>query len=364
MNPTSGAAAELPDTNDPATTDTHDAPIDDRHPSSALASRRTLALNSYLRRVTRPLMAGARYGSPAVTAQVIRTTRPGLNRALEVMSPIPERVVTRPVATRFEGGQVRGEWVGDSSRHGVHLTIGRDRPVIYYLHGSGYVVCSTRTHRGLVARLSRRTGCLAFSLAYRLAPEYRWPAGGDDAIRGYHWLLSQDIDAEQIIVAGDSAGGHLALDLLADNQRTGTPQPAAMTLFSPLFDPTFDTAVAHQRAGARDPIIDAIGARKILRLYTGDADPDHPRMRISVDDRTPLPRTLIQYGGLEVMGQDARNYHQMLTDAGADARIESWAGQGHVFQMFPRLSPESGHALRSAASFISQSVTTPRTNTP
>lgn len=320
------------------------------------ASGRARAVNAYLSRVTRPLMAGARYGSPALSAQIVRATRPGLNRALVAMSPVPEGTITRPVATRFADGQVRGEWVGSIGHHVPGLGADHTRPVIYYLHGSGYVVCSARTHRGLVARLGRRTGFAAFSLEYRLGPEYRWPAGGDDAIRGYRWLLSQGFAADQIVVAGDSAGGHLALDLLADNQRTGTPQPAAMVLFSPLFDPTFDTAVAHQRTGVRDPIIDAIGARRILRLYTGDADPEHPRMRITVDDRTALPRTLIQYGSLEVLGLDARNYHQMLVGAGTDAQIQSWHGQGHVFQMFPHLTPESGRATRTAATFLRDSV--------
>ncbi|AFA71380.1 alpha/beta hydrolase fold-3 domain-containing protein [Gordonia polyisoprenivorans VH2] len=339
-----------PDLSDPAAPphpDTHVGP----------GSRRSHALNSYLSRVSRPLMAATRYGPSPVAVRMLRATRPGVNRSLAAMCPVPAGTAVLPIATRHGDGQVRGEWVGTVDTHGPGLTRGRDRPIIYYLHGSGYVVCSPRTHRGLVARLSRQTGFLAFSLDYRLGPEYRWPTGGDDTIRGYHWLLDQGIDADRIVVAGDSAGGHLALDLLADNHRTGTPQPSAMVLFSPLYDPSFATAVAHERAGARDPIIDAVAAQKILRLYTGDADPDHPRMRIPLDDGITLPRTLIQYGGLEVMGQDARDYHQALVRAGGDAQIEAWRGQGHVFQMFGRLTPDARPAVRRATAFLTESVT-------
>ena len=111
--------------------------------------------------------------------------------------------------------------MGDRRTPGVgHVRT--DQPIIYYLHGSGYVICSTRTHRGLTARSSNRTGRAVFSLDYRLGPRYRWPAAGDDTIRGYLWLLEQGFAPEQIVVAGDSAGGHLALDLLGHNQRTRT----------------------------------------------------------------------------------------------------------------------------------------------
>lgn len=301
-------------------------------------------------------MAATRYGPPPLAVGVLRATRPGVNRSLTLMSPVPKATVVRPVDTRFGCGRVRGEWVGRADTHGQNLTIGRDQPIIYYLHGSGYVVCSARTHRGLVARLGNRTGFLAFSLDYRLGPEYRWPSAGDDAIRGYRWLLAQGASAEQIVIAGDSAGGHLALDLIADNHRTGTPQPSAMALFSPLYDPSFELAVAHQRAGTRDPIIDAIAAQKILRLYTGDVHPDHPRMRIPLEVGIMLPRTLIQYGGREVMGRDAQAYHHALREADGTAEIECWRGQGHVFQMFPHLAPESRRAVRRAATFLSESV--------
>ncbi len=192
------------------------------------------------------------------------------------------------------------------------------------------MVCSPRTHRGLVGRLGNLTELSAFSLDYRLGPEHPWPCAGNDAIRGYRWLLSQGYRAEDIVIAGDSAGGHLALDILAVNHATRTPQPGSMVLFSPpLYDPTFDLAVDNQRSGVHDPIINAITARKILRLYTRTADPDHPRMRIRLTPpEMTLPKTLIQYGSLEVMGADARATHDEIVGAGGVSVIQAWPDQG------------------------------------
>ncbi len=316
-------------------------------------SARARAINSYFGRVARPLMTTARAGHPAVRAQMIRALRPSVNRTLVAMSPVPAGTRATGIRERFDGGEVRGEWVT-----GARVAAGPihpDQPIIYYLHGSGYVICSTRTHRGLVARLSNRTGMSAFSLDYRMGPEYRFPAAGDDAIRGYRWLLSQGFRAEQIVVAGDSAGGHLALDLLSANHAAGTPQPGAMVLFSPLYDPTFSLAIEHQRSGRRDPIIEAIAAQRILRLYTRSADPDDPRMRIRLTADMDLPDTLIQFGGLEVMGADARAIHRELSDSGARVELQEWPDQGHVFQMFPRFTPESRRALAVAAEFMTAS---------
>lgn len=295
-----------------------------------------------------PVMRTTALLPPPVVATMVRASRPGLNRLLSTASKVPAGTRTRQVRQTIRtldyparSEQVRGEWV-IGGRSGVgHVRT--DQPIIYYLHGSGYVVCSTRTHRGLTARLSNRTGRAVFSLDYRLAPRHRWPAAGDDTIRGYLWLLDQGFAPEQIVVAGDSAGGHLALDLLGHNQRTGTPQPGGVALLSPLYDPTFALARAYQRTGnARDPFIEATSGRKFLRLYTGNAAADHPRMRVVLAPGDTLPPTLIQHGGIEVMTADARAAHDMLAAAGADVTLQSWPGQGHVFQMF------GGRAAREA----------------
>ncbi|WP_424294112.1 alpha/beta hydrolase [Gordonia sp. (in: high G+C Gram-positive bacteria)] len=308
---------------------------------------------------SRPLMAAV--GRGALGGPLLLTaTRPGINSGLSLLSPVPKGTRTSLVREHTTTGQVRGEWVHQRSGLGVSgVASGVPNPssgtsIMYYLHGSGYVICSPRTHRGLVSRLTRRSGIGTFSLDYRLGPEYRWPAGGDDAIRGYRWLLSRGFDPKQIIVAGDSAGGHLALDLLAANHRDGVGQPAAMALFSPLYDPSFQMARKLESRGVRDPIIDVSGAQKMLGLYTGNADPNDPRMRVVLTADMDLPPTLIQVGDREVMADDARAIHGRILDAGGRSQLQEWPGQGHVFQMFPYFTPESHRAVSSAGDFIAR----------
>ena len=315
-------------------------------------SVRARTLNAYVWRSARPMM-GVVSRTPVVGPATLTMMRPALNTSLSAISPVPRGTRTTAVRAGHRGGQVRGEWVHEARRFGGRIPDPSDgRSIVYYLHGSGYLICSPRTHRGLVARLTRRAGIGAFSLDYRLGPRHRFPAGGDDAVRGYRWLLEQGFAPEQIIVAGDSAGGHLAQDLIAANHGDGVPQPRAMLMFSPLYDPTFDIACALERSGVRDPHIDAAAARRFLRLYTGGADPEHPRMRVQLTPDMALPDTLIQYGAREVMAGDARAIHANLLAAGGTSTLQEWPGQGHVFQMFPYFTPESRRAVREAKDFI------------
>lgn len=291
--------------------------------------------------------------SPLSGPRLVRTTRPALNGALSMFSPVPPETQTTLVRTTTRHGQVRGEWVHESGKFGGRIPeASTGRSILYYLHGSGFLACSARTHRGMVARLIRRSGIGAFTLEYRLGPIHRFPAGGDDAIRGYRWLLDRGYTGDQIIIAGDSAGGHLAQDLIAANHRDGVPQPRAMVLFSPLYDPSFEIACEYERTGIRDPHIDAAAAARLLKMYTAGAPTDHPRMRIAMTEDMDLPDALIQYGAREVMGRDSQIIHQNLLDAGGNSTLQAWAGQGHVFQMFPNLGPDGREATRQARDFI------------
>lgn len=255
-----------------------------------------------------------------------------------------ERVDERTPA----GDRVVGEWVRARGADAFG-------PVVLYLHGSGFVICSTKTHRGLVSRLSERTGMPAFSSEYRLAPKHRFPKASDDVRAAWDHLLSTGLTADQIVVAGDSAGGHLAVDLTLQLLREGAPPPAALALFSPLIDTTL-TLASERDKQYRDPLISASGARRLVSRYTDGVDPAHPRLALQIKDVKNFPPTLIQAGGAEMFSADAEYLHRELTAAGARCRLQIWPGQGHVFQALPRFSGEADQALTDAAEFLTAQV--------
>lgn len=250
---------------------------------------------------------------------------------------------TRVVPVTAPG--VRGEWV-------LAAGVGMGARAIYYVHGSAYVICSPRTHRKLAARLSEATGLPVFVVDYRLAPEHRFPAAADDVEAGYRWLLHQGFTAADVVVAGDSAGGHLICDLLLAHAAEPAFQPAGVVLFSPLIDLTLTLAEQQEKDTGRDPAMAAAPARAVVALYTVGQRSDHPRLRLDFARADRLPPVLTQAGGAEMLAADARYLHEQLTGNGGTSTCEIWPGQVHVFQALPRVAPEAKPALRRAADFI------------
>ncbi len=140
---------------------------------------------------------------------------------------IPRGIAVRPVAA----GGVPAEWLEpDKADTG---------PIILFLHGGGYVICSPTTHRGLAARIALASSCNLLLIGYRLAPEHPFPAALDDALAAWHYLLDQGFSPHQIVIGGDSAGGGLALATSLWLRDHHEPGPAALFLLSPWTDLTF-----------------------------------------------------------------------------------------------------------------------------
>jgi acetyl esterase/lipase len=227
--------------------------------------------------------------------------------------------------------------------------VSTSRGVIYFVHGSGFALCSPRTHRRLASWLSRMTGLPVFTVDYRLAPRHRFPTAADDVRAGWSWLTAQ-VPADRIVVAGDSAGGHLSVDLLLQPD-VAAHGPAALVLFSPLIDLTLELARAREDL-RRDPAIRAADAARLVRLYSTGVDPAHPRLKLDVAGGPSLPPTLIQAGGAEFLLADARRLAADIRTGGGRCTLEVWPDQVHVFQALPRLTPEAAKAMAQAAKFI------------
>ena len=245
-----------------------------------------------------------------------------------------------------DGRRVVGEWV-----YGAGVSPGDS--CIYYVHGSGYALCSPRTHRRLTSWLSRRTGLPVFVVDYRLAPRHRFPTAADDVRAGWDWLRDRHgLAPERMVIAGDSAGGHLAVDLLLQPDVT---HPAAMVLMSPLFDITFALARTREEL-RRDPAIRVRDAERLVRLYCAGTDIGHPRLTLDVARGRVLPPTLIQAGGAEMLLADSRHLAADICAAGGDCELQVWPDQVHVFQALPRLTPEATAAIRKIAAYVSSAL--------
>lgn len=305
----------------------------------SVRSRAAAALSSLtLRQISAVLPADRAWG--------LWLSRQIVARVMDAFGPSLSRTRVEGVDARLtDGRHVVGEWVRG-------LGVEAADTAVYFLHGSGYALCSPRTHRRLTSWLSSLTGLPVFCVDYRLAPEHPFPAAAEDVHAGWDWLQAQGFSPERVVIAGDSAGGHLAVDLLLQPEIAARP-PAGLVLFSPLLDLTFSLARAREQLRP-DPAIRSADAIRLVRLYCGGTDPAHPRLALDVANGPTMPRTLIQAGGSEMLAADA---HQMTADiraAGGECELQVWPDQVHVFQALPRLSPEAASAMRHAATFIAE----------
>ncbi len=242
----------------------------------------------------------------------------------------------------------RGEWLepaaGDASAP-------NSPPTLLYLHGGGYYFCSPTTHRPLVFALTARAGVRSFSAEYRLAPEHPFPAAHDDAFAAYASLLAAGVDPASIVVAGDSAGGGLALALLVALRDRGVPLPAGAVLFSPWTDLAATGETLRTNDGA-DPMFAGVALGRAARFYVGEASATDPYVSPLYAEMDGLPPLLIQAGSTEVLLDDSRRFAERAQAAGVDVELQVWPRMPHVWQMSVPFVPEAGRALDDAAAFV------------
>jgi monoterpene epsilon-lactone hydrolase len=231
---------------------------------------------------------------------------------------------------------------------------GADCGVILYLHGGAYALGSIHTCRELVARLARATRMRGLAINYRLAPEHPFPAALEDATKAYAWLLAKEVEPSRIIVAGDSAGGGLALAALVALRDAGKPLPAGAVCISPWTDLTLSGASIQSRAHV-DCMLDADSLEMYAKLYAGERDRTSPLISPLFADLSDLPPLLIQVGTDEILLDDAMRCADRARQAGVDVTLEIWDGMFHVFQLVPFL-PETTKAVGHMAEFVSQNL--------
>ena len=232
-------------------------------------------------------------------------------------------------------------------------TAGADEArVILYLHGGGFRLGSIASHRGLMARLSGAAGCRVLGLDYRLVPEHCFPAAVEDATAVYRAILATGTEPGQLIVAGDSAGGGLALSLMLKLKGMGRAMPAAALLMSPWTD-LAATGESYVTRAESDPIHQRPMILAMAKGYLGPgADPHDPLASPLYGDLAGLPPLTIQVGDRETVLDDARVFAARAREAGVPVVLQVADGMFHVFQLFGDELPEARNAIAGAGDFL------------
>ncbi len=230
-------------------------------------------------------------------------------------------------------------------------------PVILYLHGGGYIACSPETHRMLVASLVRRVRGEAYVPAYRLAPEHPYPAALDDARIAYrHLVETLGVASSRIVIAGDSAGGGLALCLALSLRDGHMPMPAAIVTFSPWTD-LAATGTSLDENSDRCAMFAGDTIRRAATFYVGASEPTVPTLSPLYGDFQGLPPILVHASQDEVLRDDAIRVATRAAAAGVTVSLRLWAHVPHVWQFFAAVLPEARQSLDSAAAFMMRHTT-------
>ena len=261
----------------------------------------------------------------------------GIIRLLTMITVTPRGVV-RGLQT-ING--VPCEWQhGDSGRGKVML----------YLHGGAFMIGSPATHRAITAGLAARAGMSVCVPDYRLAPEHPYPAAPDDCLAVYQGLLDMGYAAAQISIAGDSAGGNLALVTALRARDLGLPLPAALVCFSPVTD--FSSEAIHTPP-AGDPLINLKWMHQAREAYCpAPLDPHMPGVSPLNDDLVGLPPLLLQVGEDEVLRNDSLRFAERAREAGVEVQLQRYQGLWHVFQAHAGMLKVADLALDRVVDFL------------
>jgi epsilon-lactone hydrolase len=220
--------------------------------------------------------------------------------------------------------------------------------LILYLHGGGYIGTSPNMYAFFTARVCRDTDCAVFVADYRLAPEFPFPAGAEDASAAYQDILSRGVPAGRIFLGGDSGGGGLANTLVLERPTHRFPvRPAGLVLFSPEVDLRLD-----------EPSITENAERDILpwniptAAYLHGADATSAEVSPLTADLSDFPPTCVTWGGDEMFRDPIRRYVARLRQAGVPTEAQEFPGMFHVFQMLMPWADDSRAAFRLVRSFI------------
>lgn len=277
---------------------------------------------------------------PAVS---LANMRRGLDR---MTPPVPSEVAQE----KAEVGGTTGVWLtppdcGDA--------------VVLYLHGGGFLLGSARSHGDLAAQIALAAKAKVFLLEYRLAPDFQFPSQLDDSTAAYRGLLSSGIRPEQIVLAGDSAGGGLSLATTMNLRNQGLPLPRAIVTLSAHTDMTCSGPSLRERAH-----LDPIGSAEFTEMMAATYVPDPKERRNPLaspvfGDFSGFPPMLMQVGTSEGLYDDTQRVADAARQAGVEVEVQAADGMVHVYQQFWPDFPEGREAIDEIGRFVRDAMNAP-----
>lgn len=256
------------------------------------------------------------------------------------------KLITPSSQVSYEGINVQSiacEWVRPEFAH-------NERNVILYCHGGGYTAGGLGYARVLAAKMALATGLEVFIFDYRLAPENPYPAAIEDGMVAWNYLMRLGYGARDVIIAGDSAGGNLALEIGLHLKAQHRFMPKAFVLFSPWTDMTMKGS-SYTTWADKDPLLTADYVRAVRGAYAGEeADFEMAEFSPLNGDLAGWPPTLIQVGSNEILRSDSENLAKKLKNNDSYVKIEVYKGGWHVFQQMP--IPMASRAIKQVDEFI------------
>jgi acetyl esterase/lipase len=251
---------------------------------------------------------------------------PAMRRAYDAFAendPMPEMATQSDI--ELDGVSALGLLPKDAS--GDH--------VVLWCHGGGFAMGSSRSHKGLASQVANIAKVAAVIPDYRLAPEHQHPAALDDCVTAYHSVVREGIRPDRVILAGDSAGGGLAVATAMRLREQGAQMPSGLLLLSPWVD-LANRGWSHGAKANRDPFLTSSGLSVRAKQYLGEGSSN---LSILDSDLRGLPPAFIQTGEAEVLLSDSTALAERLGASGVPVSLEIWPDMFHVFQArYPMLS--------------------------
>lgn len=222
---------------------------------------------------------------------------------------------------------MKGEWISVDRAH-------MKKYIILYCHGGGYSTGSSLYARTLTTKLAMSTSMDVLSFDYRLAPENPYPAALEDAMKAWNHIMLLGYGARDVIVAGDSAGGNLALALTHKLKMEKRILPRGLVLMSPWTDLT-SSGKSHKTKEAVDPVLNEAYLEQMICNYAKGQELENPLISPIFGDFEGFPSTYIQVGENEVLLDDTTMLHKKMVKANAPVQMDVFKGMWHVFQMSP-----------------------------